>query len=563
MKRLFAVAALVMALLAAGGAVASPGDVVLRSGAIYTLDAKHPWASALVVSGGRIAYVGSDAGAGAYAGKDAHVISLSGRMVLPGFHDAHAHPMSAGLRLLRCRLDDLKSAAEIHTAVRACDRTVKEDWLFASGWSPALAPASLGTLDELVPDRPAYLATEDGFSVWVNSRTLAAAGIDPKTSGIKGLERDPVTHLPTGVVRDDALTLVRKFRPQPTEARFREAFRRWSERAHKFGITSVFDAAASAPMVEAYHAADQAGELGLRVVAAQLVDTKRGPEQVDEMITRRDSTRGLRFRADAAKIFLDGEIGMHTAALLQPYADTPGSRGELFVQPDALDALVRRLDAAGFMIHMHVMGDRAVRAGLDSIEQALAANGEKDRRHQLAHVGMADPANLPRFGRLGVTANLSPGWFQASDPAMAATEAVLDPQRRGWMYPAKSIASGGGRIVLSSDWPATSMNPLDNIQIAVTRQPLDGSKPAKQPQERIDLATALAAYTREAAWVAREDAVDGSLEVGKAADLIVLDRNLFKTPVGSLRKARVLLTLLDGEPVYKDRHFGWPRPADD
>jgi predicted amidohydrolase YtcJ len=478
-------------------------------------------------------------------------------MVLPGFHDAHAHPMSAGLRLLRCRLDGLKSAAEIHAAVQACDRSVK-DWLFGGGWSPALAPTSLEKLDELVPDRPAYLATDDGFTVWVNSRTLAAAGIDPRTSDLKGLDRDPGTHLPTGVVRDDALTLIRRFRPQPSETQFREAFGRWSELANKFGITSVFDAAASAPMVEAYHAADQAGELKLRVVAAQLVDTKRGPEQVEEMAARSDRVRGRRFRADAAKIFLDGEIGMHTAALLQPYADTPGSRGDLFVQPGALDALVERLDAAGFMIHMHVMGDRAVRAGLDAIEQAVVANGAKDRRHQLAHVGMADPADLPRFGRLGVTANLSPGWFQAGDPAMAPTEAVLDPQRRGWMYPANSIASGGGRIVLSSDWPATSMNPLDNIQIAVTRQPLDGSKPAKQQQERIELATALAAYTRAAAWVAREDAVDGTLEAGKAADLIVLDRNLFRTRIGFLHKAQVLLTLLDGEPVYKDRNFGWP-----
>jgi len=310
--------------------------------------------------------------------------------------------------------------------------------------------------------------------------------------------------------------------------------------------------------VDAYHAADLAGELTLRVVAAQLADPEHGPEQVDDMIARRDRVRGARFRADAAKIFLDGEIGMHTAALLQPYADTHGSRGDLFVQPDALDTLVRRLDAAGFMIHMHVMGDRAVRAGLDAIERAVAANGGKDHRHQLAHVGMADPADLPRFGRLGVTANLSPGWFQASDPAMAPTEAVLDPQRRGWMYPAKSIQTAGGRIVLSSDWPATSMNPLENIQIAVTRQPLDGSKPAKLSRERVDLATAIAAYTKEAAWVAREDGIDGTIEPGKAADLVVLDRNLFRTPVLALHKARVLLTLLDGTAVYRDPKFIWP-----
>jgi predicted amidohydrolase YtcJ len=466
--------------------------------------------------------------------------------------------MSSSLRFLRCQLDGTKTSAKIDAAIRSCDRSTKEDWLFASGWSPKLSPASLSKLDALIPDRPAYLATIDGFAVWVNSSTLKAAGIDPASSVLSGLERDPKTHTLTGVVTGDALTQVRSVRPQPSEVQFREAFRRWSKMANAYGITSVFDAASSPPMVDAYHAADLAGEMTLRVVAAQLVDPKRGPEQVDEMIARRDRVRGQRFRADAAKIFLDGEIEMHTGALLEPYADTPGDRRELFVQPEALNALMRRLDAEGFLIHMHVMGDRAVRAGLDGIEQAMAANGARDRRHQLAHVGMADPADLPRFGRLQVSANLSPGWFQADDPAMASTEAVLGPKRASWMYPAASIAAGGGRIVMSSDWPATSMNPLDGIQIAVTRQPLDGSKPAKQPQERVDLATALAAYTSNAAWVVREDDIDGSIEVGKTADLVVLDHNLFGIDTASLHEARVLLTLLDGKPVYRNPEFRFP-----
>ena len=548
----------VAALLFTTPAVAAQADVFFRGGAIYTLDPRRPWADALVISGGRIAYVGDVVGAHPYIGKKTRVVPLKGRMVLPGFHDAHAHPMSSGMQFLRCRLGGLKSAAQTYSTVRSCDATVTEPWLIGNGWSPSLAPASLAKIDALVPDRPAYIATEDGFTVWVNSKALAAAGIDPRASSLKGLERDLRTRQPTGVVRDDALTLIRQFRPIPGERQYREAFRRWSALASPLGITSVFDAAANGPMVEAYHAADMAGELKLRVVAAQLVDTKRGPEQVDEMVLRRDRVRGPLFRADAAKIFLDGEISMHTAALLSPYADTPGSRGELFVQPDALDALVKRLDADGFLIHMHVMGDRALRVGLDAIEGAMAANGSKDRRHQIAHVGIADPADLPRFGKLGVAANLSPGWFEVDDPAMASTEAVLDPERRGGMYPAKSVASAGGRIVMSSDWPATSMNPLEGIQIAVTRQPLDASQPPKRPQERVDLATALAAYTREAAWVAREDEIDGTLKTGMAADLVVLDQNLFSIDVSDIHKARVLLTLLNGQPVYKDRHFGWP-----
>jgi len=544
-------------LIAAGTSAAAAGNTVFLGGAIATLNDEQPNATALVIADGHIVYVGDDKGARPYVMATSRVVRLQGRMVLPGFHDAHAHPMSAALRLLRCQLDGIKTGAKMDAAIRGCNRTASEDWLFASSWSAKVSPPSLAKLDALVPDRPAYVANEDGFAVWVNSKTLKAAGIDPETSKLSGLERDPQTHAITGVVTGDALTEVRKFRPKPSEAQFREAFKRWSKMANAYGITSVFDAAASPPMVDAYHAADLAGELTLRVVAAQLADPEHGPEQVDDMIARRDRVRGARFRADAAKIFLDGEISQHTAALLQPYADTPGTRGDLFVQPDALNALVKRLDAGSFLIHMHAMGDRAVRSGLDAIEQAEAANGTKDRRHQIAHIELADPADLPRFAGLGVAANLSPGWFEPNDPEIAAAEAALGPERARLMYPAASLAAHGARLVMSSDWPATAMNPLENIQIAVTRQPLDGSKPPKRLEERVDLATALTAYIRNAAWVAREDDIDGMIEPGKAADLIVLDRDLFKVPAGSIHNAHVLLTLLDGEPVYRDKRIPW------
>jgi len=550
--------AVTAAVLASGMLLATEavaGNTIFLGGAIYTLNDRQPWASALVVADGRIAYVGDDRGAAHYVAKASRIIRLEGRMMLPGFHDAHAHPMSAGLRLLRCQLDSLKAAPQVEAAIRKCDGDVKEDWLFANGWSAKLSPPSLAKLDALVPDRPAYIANEDGFAVWVNSRTLRASGIDPASSKISGLERDPQTHEFTGVVTGDALNLVRQFRPKPSEVQFREAFKRWSALANANGITSVFDAAASPPMVDAYHAADLARELKLRVVAAQLADPARGPEQVDDMVARRARVQGARFHADAAKIFLDGEISQHTAALLQPYADAPDTRGDLLIQPDALNALVKRLDAEGFLIHMHAMGDRAVRSGLDAIERAMTANGAKDRRDQIAHIELADPADIPRFAALGISANLSPGWFDPDDPEIASAETALGPDRASRMYPAATLAAHGARLVMSSDWPATAMNPPENIQIAVTRQPLDGSKPPKRPEERIDLAAALKAYVRSAAWVVREDATDGSLETGKAADLIVLDRNLFRIPARDLHNARVLLTLLDGESVYRDGKF--------
>jgi predicted amidohydrolase YtcJ len=541
-----------------------PHSTVFLGGAIYTLNDKQPRATALVTTGDRIAYVGNDTGARSYMTRDAHVIRLAGRMMLPGFHDAHAHPMSGAMRLLRCDLTGLRTAQAVDVTIRACARTRRGDpWFVAYGWPRELFATSTllrGQLDRLAPGHPAYLANFDGFTARVNSRALAAAGIDPNgiSPEVDGLERDPKDHRPTGLVSRTALERVHAAIPRPSEREYREAFRRWSAMASALGITSVFDAAATAPMVEAYHAADLAGELRLRVVAAQIVDGSRGPRQVEDMAALRDRVRGRFFHADAAKIFLDGEIAMHTAALLAPYADKPEMRGNLLVQPDALDALVNRLDAEGFLIHMHVMGDRAVRTGLDALARAATANGPRDRRPQLAHIGVIDPGDIERFAKLSVSANFQPAWFQPDDGAFAPTEAVLGPARARWMYPMGSFAARGVRLVAASDWPATSLNPLDGIQAAVTRAPLDGTRASKQPGECVDLATALAAYTKNAAWVVREDRIDGTLEVGKAADLVILDRNLFVTPVHSLHKVRVLLTLLDGIPVYRAKNFAWP-----
>lgn len=538
-------------------------DLIL-AGAVYTLDPARPWAGALVVRGSRIAYVGDEAGARANAGSDARVLALHGRMILPGFHDSHIHPMSGGMRLLRCRLGDARAPAAIYDAVRACAAARADtSWLLGSGLSlAAFAPEapSLETLDALVPGRPAFLATEDGFTAWVNSRALAAAGLGASGETIGGLHRDPASGKPTGIVDGAAAERIRSHIPVPSEREYREALRQSTAIANGFGITSLVDASASPAVIAAYRAADEAGELTVRAVAAQRIDAKRGAEQADEMIARRDVSRGHRFRAAAAKIFLDGEIDQHTATMLAPYSDLPDARGKMFLESQALDAIVRRLDAAGFYIHMHAMGDGSVRAGLDAIERAIAANGTRDRRrHQLAHIGVADAADIARFGKLGVAANFQPFWAQASDPAFAPIQAALGPTRARNTYPIAAIAKAGGRVLASSDWPAPSMNPLEALQVAITRQPLDGSKPPVQPGQRATLAQMLAAYTIDAAWAASEEETNGSIVAGKSADLVILERNLFEVPAKDLHRVRVLATLLDGEPVYRAADFAWPQ----
>ena len=526
----FLVVFLAVLLLAASSTpAAAGGTIVLRGGAIYTMDPAHPRASALVIQDGRIAYVGDEAGARAFATPGARVVALGGRAVLPGLHDSHVHPMSGGMRLLRCRLDAATNPRALDAAVRACASRLEGAWLLGGGWTRRAfgdRPPSREKLDELVPERPAFLTNEDGFAGWVNTRARTLAGLDPDGPGL---------------VEGEAAEKVRQRMPQPSEAELREALHRATAMANRFGITSIVDAAASPALVDAYRAADQAGELTVRVVAAQRIDPQRGAEQVDEMVARRDRVRGRRFRADAAKLFLDGEIVDHTAAMLAPYADSP-ERGKLFFDEAVLRAIVRRLDAEGFFVHMHAMGDAAVRAGLDAFDAAIRDNGPRDRRHQIAHLGAVAPDDVRRFGALGVAADLQPIWAQPSDAAMAPSLAALGPARARWMYPMAAVAAAGGRVLASSDWPSPSMNPFDAIQVAVASVTLDAI---------------LAAYTRDAAWAAGEDREDGTLTAGKAADLIVLDRDPYALRPRDLHRVRVLLTLIDGEPVHRDPHFSW------
>lgn len=536
---------------------AGAADLVLRDGAIYTLDAKHPWASTLAIHDGKIAFVGEygETALTPYL-KDARVVDLHGAMVLPGFHDSHMHLLSGGLRLIQCDLGPAKTLQDAEAIIRA-EAAIRpaHPWIFCNNAATlVMGRMSLKQLDALVPDRPLFIRDPTGFVGLANSRALQAAGIDPRsTVGAAGLQVNPGDHRPVGLLEGEQVSRVRGQVPPPSPAEYREALLRASAMANSYGITSIFDAAANREMLDAYHAADLAGELSLRVTAAQRIDPDQGLDQIDGMVKRRDELRGRRFRADAAKIFLDGEIGERTAAMIQPF---PGFR-DAINQPQ-LDELVQELDAEGFLVHMHAMGDGAVRAGLDAIEHAILRHGPADRRDQIAHVGVADRVDVPRFAKLGVIADFTPLWFQVEDAAFMDDQQMLGDLAR-WMYPMGSVVATGAHVTIGSDWPQETFIPLDEIQYALTRQPLDGSKPSPQPEQRITLAQAIAAYTAEGAYAVRDEKLDGTLEVGKAADLVVLDQNLFKIDPMSIHKVRVVLTLLDGEPVYRDAQLAWPQ----
>jgi predicted amidohydrolase YtcJ len=326
--------------------------------------------------------------------------------------------------------------------------------------------------------------------------------------------------------------------------------------ANRHGIASIIEASAGPELLDAYAALDRTGELSVRVLASIHVDTGRGIEEVGRLTGLRRRYAGRRLKATSAKIFADGVMEAHTAALLEPYVDRPGDRGTPLLEAEAFASLAAALDRAGFQIHVHAIGDRAIRMALDAFEAAGRANGFRDMRHHIAHLELLDPADIPRFRRLGVAANFQALWAYADAYITDLTLPILGPARSRWLYPIGSIARSGAVIVGGSDWSVSSLNPLLAIQVALTRRgPDDPPGEAWIPEERTDLTTMLRAYTTSGAWLSREEGWRGSLEPGKAADLIVLDRDLYAVPASEIGRTKVLLTLVEGREVFRDPSF--------
>lgn len=542
--------------------VNTKADVLLRNGAIYTVDAARSWAEAAAIAHGRIIYVGANAGAEEFITPQTRVIDLNGKMVLPGFHDSHVHPVSGGIELGQCNLNGLQTQQEIFDAVREyAQKNPALPWIVGGGWDLPIFPNANPTkqqLDQLVSDRPAFLSAADGHSAWVNSKALELAGITAATADPPEgrIERDPLSKEPTGTLRERATDLVSKHIPPLTSADYLAGAKRGLAMANRFGITSLQEASATPEILAAYDSLDRSGELTARVVAAMYVDPAKDEAQIEELKQKRSRYRGKNLRADAVKIFADGVIESRTAAMLAPYLDRPDYRGIPNLEAEKFKRLVTALDQEKFQVHIHAIGDRAIRMALDAHEAAQLANGRRDARHHLAHIQLIDPQDIPRFERLGIIANFQSLWAYADTYITELTEPALGPERSRWLYPIGSVMRSGAMIVGGSDWSVSSMNPLDAIQVAVTRRGVDDSTgSAWIPQEIVDLPTMIAAYTINGAYVNHQENETGSIEVGKAADLIVLDRNLFEIPAHEIHNAKVLLTLLEGREVHRDSTF--------
>ncbi|MDP9328525.1 MAG: amidohydrolase [Actinomycetota bacterium] len=532
-------------------------DLVLTGADVYAVDAARRWSQGVAVRGSRIVAVGTEDEVRDLIGPSTVHLHLPGRMVLPGFQDAHIHAAFGGRNLLSLNLDELDTRERYLDAIAAHAAAHPElPWITGGGWYGAVfgeAGPRREDLDAVVPDRPVFLMNTDVHGAWVNTRALEAGGISAATPDPWDgyYPRDP-DGSPTGMLHEGAAYAFAAGVVPPTDAAtWRASLLRAQAELHALGITGWQDAWVEPDLLTAYRALDDAGELTAKVVASLWWDRHRGPEQIDELVTLRDRGTGGLVDAGTVKIMLDGCPENGTAAMLRPFAGPVGEAhgtGISFVEPAALTQAVTRLDALGFQVHMHALGDRALRMALDAVEAARAANGSRDARHHIAHLQVTDPADLPRLRELGIVANMQPYWAQLDRSMRELTLPALGEERVSRLYPIGTVARTGAVLAFGSDWPVSTPNPLLEIEVAVTRvSPAARGGEPFQPEERIGLPAALAAFTRGAAYVNRDDEA-GTIAPGMRADLAVLDRNVFDA--GPIGDAQVELTIASGEVVY-------------
>jgi predicted amidohydrolase YtcJ len=536
-------------------------ELVFTGGPVQLMDPAGSRTRAVAVRGGRVVALGR--AADELIGPGTEVVDLRGRLLVPGFQDAHAHPVFGGLELGQCDLTGSRDAEDYLRIVKAyADAHPAAEWIVGAGWAMEAFPGGTPTrqaLDAVVPDRPAVLQNRDHHGAWVNSAALRRAGITERTPDpVDGrIERD-ADGQPSGTLHEGAVLLVSSLVPPPGHAELREGLLRAQRLLHSCGITAWQDAWVGPDLPNpdvfgVYRAAAAAGELTARVRGALWWHRDRGRDQIDELLARREQATEGRFTAGTVKIMQDGVAENFTAGMLAPYLDRCGqptaNAGLSFVDPELLAGYVTELDALGFQVHFHALGDRAVREALDAVAAARTANGWADNRHHLAHLQVVHPDDVPRFRLLGAGATMQPLWA-AHEPQMdELTIPFLGPERATWQYPFAALRRAGATLVAGSDWPVTSVDPIQGIHVAVNRMLPGSAEPPFLPEQRLDLPAALAAYTAGSAWANHLDDT-GTIRVGALADLAVLDHDPFAEPAAAIGETRVLRTYVEGQLVY-------------
>ncbi|MCC6376932.1 MAG: amidohydrolase [Microbacteriaceae bacterium] len=541
-------------------------DLIFRGGKVFTSTAVRKSATAVAVAGERIVAVGNDELL-ELRGPGTQIVDLDGRMLLPGFQDSHVHAVWGGLDLIRCDLSN-ESTREgyLQKLQDYSESNPEKEWILGGGWSMAAFPGGTPTksdLDRIFPNRPVFLPNRDGHGAWVNSKALELAGIESSTPDPTDgrIERDS-SGSPSGTLHEGAMTLVNRLLPETSAEDYLRALLIGQEYLHSLGVTGWQDAILggygdAGDATPAYMTAAASGQLTARVVGALWWDRSRGLEQIPELVERRRANKAGRFEATSVKIMQDGVAENFTAAMLEPYCDGHGGHtdnsGISFVDPKILNEAVPELDALGFQVHFHAIGDRAVREALNSIEFARSRNGFNDNRHHIAHLQIVHPEDIPRFRQLAVIANMQSLWAALEPQMVDLTLPFLGEPRSSWQYPFGDLFRSGASLAAGSDWSVSTPDPFAAIHVAVNRLAAPGQELEEYevflPEQALDLATSLTAYTAGSAYLNHCDEA-GSIEVGKLADLVVLDRDPFDLPAKEIGLTKVQQTFVGGQQVY-------------
>ncbi len=547
-------------------------DLVFQNGSIYTVDENRSWAEAIAIKNGIITFVGNNADAKDFIGPDTTKVNLEQRMVLPGMHDVHIHPISGGVLSASCDLNGLSTIAQYRSAIsNYANANPDVEWILGGGWAMSVFGAggkpSRKIIDELIPDRPVYLTSTDGHSGWANSIALEMAGITKDTPDpIDGIiDRDPETGELIGSLQEGAMNLVQRVIP-PTTIESKIAGLKYSiEMLNSYGITSIQDAIVRENDLKTYQNLERNNQLTLRVVASLWWERDQGVEQIPHLIELRKNYSSELVSPTTVKIMQDGLVENYTAVLVDHYHNVPGpTKGIPMIEPEFLKEVVTALDAIGFQLHFHALGDGAARQSLDAVEESVYENGQLGNRHHVSHLQLIHPDDFDRFAELEVVANFQPLWAYTGDYLTELAAPFIGAERLRWSYAIKSLQTAGALIAFGSDWSVSSANPFYQIETAITRQsateitalenaPVDPEQDVPlNIEESIDLKTAIDAFTINAAFVNKSENLTGSIEVGKYADLAVLDQNLFEIESAEISETNVLLTLFDGNVVHGD-----------
>lgn len=565
MRDSIGVLALVVSLGFSGARAAGPpADLVLLHGKIHTQDATRSVAQALAVRGNSIIAVGPDQDVGTLIGPKTRTVDLDGQVVLPGIIDAHIHPADGARDLDTCNMGDTPiSPTELQARVAVCLKENPGDlkrWFRVIRLDPVGLTLTRGDLNSILSDRPMVIFASGGHTVWVNSAALRAAHISASTKDPAGghIERDARGN-PTGTLQDTAFDIVEKAMPKPDLDLEAAQLKRAFDAMHARGITSVQDASVDEHLVQMYKRLYDTHRLGMRVRASYTLANLHTPAET--LIARAIAFRTKWtidtdfLRADAVKIFADGviEYPTQTAALIDPYLDETGratqNRGPSYFTQLNLNRIVAAADAAGFTVHIHAIGDRAVRSALDAFAYSRKVNGPSDNRDQIAHLELVEPADFPRFKALGVIANFQLDWAERDDFVVKGTLPYIGIERAHYLYPARSLRDAGALIAGGSDWGDT-FDAFEAMEHAITRSRGRDQEPLL-PEQSVGLQDMLDAYTINAAFALKQEATTGSLEPGKRGDFIVLDRDIFALDPFDIHNTQVLATYLDGREIYK------------